>query len=49
MEVRVSGHQIETGEALRGQVEGRLAAIADKFFARAISAQVTFGARPLRS
>ena len=46
MEVRVSGHQIETGEALRGTVEGRLGAIADKYFARAISAQVTFGRGP---
>ena len=46
MEVRVSGHQIETGEALRGAVEGRLEAIAEKFFARAISAQVTFGRGP---
>ena len=46
MEVRVSGHQIETGEALRRQVEGRLEAIAGKFFARAISAQVTFGKGP---
>ncbi|MFN3724846.1 MAG: ribosome hibernation-promoting factor, HPF/YfiA family [Allosphingosinicella sp.] len=46
MEVRVSGHQIETGEALRGSVEGRLGAIADKYFARAISAQVTFGRGP---
>lgn len=46
MEIRVSGHQIETGEALRGQVEDRLTAIADKFFARAISAHVTFGRGP---
>ena len=46
MEVRVSGHQIETGEALRGTVESRLVGIADKYFARAISAQVTFGRGP---
>jgi ribosomal subunit interface protein len=46
MEVRVSGHQIETGEALRGAVETRLGAIADKYFARAVSAQVTFGRGP---
>lgn len=46
MEVRVSGHQVETGEALRGTVEGRLGTIADKYFARAISAQVTFGRGP---
>ncbi len=46
MEIRVSGHQVETGEALRATVEGRLGAIADKYFARAISAQVTFGRGP---
>ncbi len=46
MEVRVSGHQVETGEALQGTVESRIGAIADKYFARAISAQVTFGRGP---
>ena len=46
MDIRVSGHQIDTGEALRGQVDGRMQAIADKYFSRAISAQVTFGRGP---
>ena len=46
MDIRVSGHQIDTGEALRTHVDGRLAGIADKYFARAISAQVTFGKGP---
>ncbi|HWT11752.1 MAG TPA: ribosome-associated translation inhibitor RaiA [Allosphingosinicella sp.] len=46
MDIRVSGHQIDTGEALRGQVDERLSAIADKYFSRAISAQVTFGRGP---
>jgi ribosomal subunit interface protein len=46
MDIRVSGHQIDTGEALRGQVDTRLQAIADKYFARAISANVTFGKGP---
>ena len=46
MDIRVSGHQIDTGEALRGHVDGRLHAIADKYFSRAISAQVTFGKGP---
>lgn len=46
MDIRVSGHQIETGAALRGEVDARLGAIADKYFARAISAQVTFGKGP---
>lgn len=46
MDIRVSGHQIDTGEALRGHVDNRLTGIADKYFARAISAQVTFGKGP---
>jgi len=46
MDIRVSGHQIETGAALRGEVDARLGAIAEKYFARAISAQVTFGKGP---
>jgi ribosomal subunit interface protein len=46
MEIRVSGHRVDTGEALRAHVEERMAAIADKYFARAISAHVTFGKGP---
>ena len=46
MDIRVSGHQIDTGEALQRQVDERLNAIADKYFSRAISAQVTFGKGP---
>jgi ribosomal subunit interface protein len=46
MEIRVSGHQVDTGEALRDHVQERLSVIADKYFARAISAQVTFGRGP---
>jgi len=46
MDIRVSGHQIDTGEALREQVDLRLHAIAEKYFSRAISAQVTFGRGP---
>ena len=46
MDIRVSGHQIDTGEALRGHVDSRLHAVADKYFSRAISAQVTFGKGP---
>ena len=46
MDIRVSGHQVDTGEALRRRVEERLSAIADKYFSRAISAQVTFGKGP---
>lgn len=43
MEIRVSGHQVDTGDALRTHVETRLHAIADKFFSRSLSAHVTFG------
>src|SRR5687767_9922493 len=46
MEIRVSGHQVDTGDALKSHVEDRMSAIADKYFARAISAHVTFGRGP---
>lgn len=46
MDIRVSGHQVDTGEALRQRVEDRLQGIAEKYFSRAISAQVTFGRGP---
>jgi ribosomal subunit interface protein len=46
MDIRVSGHQVDVGETLRGRVEQRLTAIAEKFFSRVISAQVTFGKGP---
>ncbi len=46
MDIRVSGHQIATGTALQTHVTDRLHAIADKYFARAISSHVTFGRGP---
>jgi len=46
MEIRVSGHQVDTGAALRTHVGERLQAIADKYFSRSISAHVTFGRGP---
>ena len=46
MEIRVSGHQVDTGEALREHVTDRLTGIADKYFARALSATVTFNTGP---
>lgn len=46
MDIRVSGHQLETGEALRSHVETRLGAISDKYFSKALSAQATFGRAP---
>ena len=46
MEIRVSGHQVNTGDALRMHVEDRLQGVADKYFARAIGAHATFGRGP---
>ncbi|HEX8192765.1 MAG TPA: ribosome-associated translation inhibitor RaiA [Allosphingosinicella sp.] len=46
MDIRVSGHQVDTGEALRSRVEERLTALADKYFERALSAHATFGKGP---
>lgn len=46
MEIRVSGHQVDTGEALRTHVRERLEGIADKYFQRTLSATVTFGKGP---
>jgi len=46
MDIRVSGHQVATGDALAAHVDDRLQGIADKYFARAISAEVTFGRGP---
>ena len=46
MDIRVSGHQVDTGDALRAHVDDRLQAIADKYFSRSISAHVTFGHGP---
>lgn len=46
MEIRVSGHQVDTGEALKQHVRDRLTAIAGKHFSRALSAHVTFGKGP---
>lgn len=46
MEIRVSGHQINTGEALRERVQDRLQGIANKYFSRALSAHATFGRGP---
>ena len=46
MDIRISGHQVATGDALKTHVDDRLQGIADKYFSRAISAQVTFGKGP---
>lgn len=46
MEIRVSGHQTDTGESFRAHVHQRLEAIAQKYFERAISAHVTLEPAP---
>lgn len=46
MEIRVSGHQVDTGDALRTRVEDRMNAIATKYFPKAISAHATLSKAP---
>jgi len=46
MDIRVSGHQVETGDALKTHVTTRLQGIADKYFSRTLSANVTFSHAP---
>ena len=46
MDIRVSGHQIETGEALQVHAQDRLSAIVDKYFPKALSSSVTFNRAP---
>lgn len=46
MDIRVSGHQMDTGDALRVHVEERLQGLAEKYFSRSISAHATFGQGP---
>jgi ribosomal subunit interface protein len=46
MDIRISGHQVDTGEALQQHVTERLTSIVDKYFSRAISSHVTFRPAP---
>lgn len=46
MDVRVSGHQVETGGALQEHVATRVTGLAERYFSRAIGAHVTFGKGP---
>ena len=46
MDIRVSGHQMDTGAALQGHVSDRLNGIIEKYFGRALSSTVTFGKAP---
>ena len=46
MDVRVANHQVETGDSLREHAIERIEAITEKYFARAVGANVTFGKGP---
>ncbi|HEX5181909.1 MAG TPA: ribosome-associated translation inhibitor RaiA [Allosphingosinicella sp.] len=46
MDIRVSGHQVDTGDALRAHADSRLRAADHKYSARLVSVQVTFGKGP---
>jgi ribosomal subunit interface protein len=46
MDIRISGHQMSTGEALQTHATERLSAIVGKYFDRAQSSHVTFGKAP---
>jgi len=46
MDIRVSGHQMETGEALQSHAADRLGSIVEKYFNRALSSNVTFSKAP---
>lgn len=47
MDVRVAGHQVDTGESLREHAIRRIEEITEKYFSRAITASVTFGRGPI--
>lgn len=46
MDIRVSGHQMETGSALQDHATDRLNAIVEKYFKNGLSSHVTFGKAP---
>ena len=46
MDVRVAGHQVDTGTTLREHAIGRMEELTEKYFSRAIAANVTFGRGP---
>jgi ribosomal subunit interface protein len=46
MDIRVSGHQMDTGSALQDHATDRLGSIVEKYFSRAQSCTVTFGKAP---
>ena len=46
MDVRVAGHQVEIGDSLRDQAVGRMQSLAEKYFSRAVAANVTVSPGP---
>ena len=46
MDVRVAGHQVDTGESLREHAQQRVAEITEKYFSRSVGANVTFSRGP---
>lgn len=46
MDIRISGHQVNTGAAFGEHVNDRLGAMVAKYFPRALSAHVTLGPAP---
>jgi len=46
MEIRVSGHQMDTGTALQQHANDRLSAIIAKYFNQALSSHITFSKAP---
>jgi len=43
VDVRVADHQVDTGESVREYAQARMAEITQKYFSRAVGANVTFG------
>ncbi|MGY6550742.1 MAG: ribosome hibernation-promoting factor, HPF/YfiA family [Erythrobacter sp.] len=46
MDIRISGHQMETGAALQEHASDKLTGIVEKYFDRALSSHVVFGKAP---
>jgi ribosomal subunit interface protein len=46
MEIRVAGHQVDTGQSLRTHVADRMNAMSEKYVSRGTAANVTFGRGP---
>ena len=47
MDVRVADHQVETGDSIKEHAVQRIEEITEKYFSRAVGANVTFGKGPV--